>query len=88
MASASANSDFVEALGVGAGGGIAVVDAVDVLDEAAARAELLGEEERREIGAAASEQRDTAAAIAGDEAGNDGDAALIEHVHRWQTVRR
>src|SRR5215472_7782692 len=54
--------DLVEALRIGAGCGVVVIDAVDIFDEPAACAKLFGEEERREVGAAASEERDTAEA--------------------------
>ena len=60
MASASAKLISSKRLASGACGGIAVVDAVDVFDQAAARVELLSQEQRGQIRAAASEQRDMA----------------------------
>src|SRR5271170_3743007 len=57
--------DLVEALCERVRRGIAVVDAVDVLNEAATPAELLGEEQRRQIGAAAPEEGDASAMVAG-----------------------
>ena len=69
--------DFLEALGVGTLCRIAVVDTVHVLDQAASRVELLGQEERRQVRAAASEQRNPSLAIASNEAGNHRDSALM-----------
>src|SRR5262249_46615580 len=78
--------DLVEALRIGASGRIAVVDAVDVLDEAAASAELFGEEDRQGTGPAASEERAPAEPIACDKAGNNGDAADPEDILDGENV--
>ncbi len=48
--------DLVETLGIGVRGRIVVVDAVDILDQPAARVELLRQEERREIRAATAKE--------------------------------
>ncbi len=72
-------ADFVVAASLPVFCGIAAVDAVYILDEPAARIELLGQEQRRKIGTAASKQCDMAVAIAGNEAGNHRNLALAQY---------
>jgi hypothetical protein len=54
-------------------------DTVHIFDKPTSRVELLGQEQGGKIGASAPEQRDAAAAIAGNEARNHGHFALIQH---------
>src|SRR5215469_14832116 len=88
--------DLVEALRIGTRGWIAVVNAIDILDQPAARTQLLRQEERREIRSATPEQRHPPKPVASHESGNDGDAPEREGVfdgeyvsaHRLGVVRR
>src|SRR5579872_3754335 len=82
----SVEVDLAEALRQRVSGGITVINSVDILDQTAARVELLREKQRGEVRAAAAEERHSSLTIAGYEAGKHRDAAQAEDVGDGRSV--